>query len=85
MRLGWMSDIHLNFLDEEGLRSFFFDLSSYQVDGWLISGDIGESSNVINFLGLLASASDCPVYFVLGNHDFYGSSLNRTTGPKAIP
>lgn len=79
MRLGWMSDIHLNFLDENRLRSFLSGLSSYNVDGWLISGDIGESSNVIYFLDLLIDTLDQPIYFVLGNHDFYGSSLSKTT------
>ena len=74
-----MSDIHLNFLDEDGLQSFLSGLSSYNVDGWLISGDIGESANVIHFLDLLADALPQPIYFVLGNHDFYGSSLSKTT------
>ena len=79
MRLAWMSDIHLNFLDEYGLRSFLLILSLYKVDGWLISGDIGTSSNVINFLDLLMDSLDQPIYFVLGNHDFYGSSMSKTT------
>ena len=77
MRLGWMSDIHLNFLEKNDLRSFLLNLASQDVDGWLISGDIGEASSVVRFLDLLASASDSPIYFVLGNHDFYGSSLSR--------
>ena len=74
-----MSDIHLNFLNKKKLESFLSLLSFYRVDGWLISGDIGESSNVINYLDILAEALAKPIYFVLGNHDFYGGSISKTT------
>ena len=80
MKLGWLSDIHLNFLEAEALGSFLSGLSSKPADGWIISGDIGEATNIIKYLDLLAEASHVPVYFVLGNHDFYRGSLGGTTG-----
>ena len=79
MKLGWMSDIHLNFLKEKELQAFILKLLSYDVDGWLISGDIGTSINTIYFLDILADNLPQPIYFVLGNHDFYHSSLDKTT------
>ncbi len=79
MKLGWLTDIHLNFLNEDGIQSFLSNFQSRTVDGWLISGDIGEATNIVYFLQRIADVSDKPVYFVLGNHDYYHGSLIETT------
>ncbi len=78
MKLGWLTDIHLNFLSEEGIQLFLTNFVSPSIDGWLISGDIGEATNVVPFLERIASATEKPVYFVLGNHDFYRGSILQT-------
>jgi len=77
MRLGWLSDIHLNFLDQPGLRAFLWDLSSRDADAWLLGGDIGEADSVAGFLRMFEAALPCTVYFTLGNHDFYRGSLSE--------
>lgn len=41
----------------------------------LVTGDIGESRNVAPWLERMDDAWDRPIYFVLGNHDFYGGSI----------
>ena len=41
----------------------------------LISGDIAESQNVTEYLEWIASRLAGPIYFVLGNHDFYNGSI----------
>ncbi len=75
MRLGWLSDIHLNFLDAAALDLFLDELAASAADGWLVGGDIGEADTVGPYLRRLAASVSVPVYFVLGNHDVYGSSL----------
>ena len=42
----------------------------------MISGDIGHADTSIGFLGALSEIVFCPIYFVLGNHDFYGGSIS---------
>lgn len=79
MRVGWLSDIHLNFLDYEGVSEFISGLASADVDLWAVSGDIGEADSVLDYLDRLASGLGRPVYFVLGNHDYYGSSISDVT------
>ena len=79
MRLGWLSDIHLNFLREEQLQAFLQELSATSVDAWLISGDIAEAPTLSQYLQLLRSSVPAPIYFVLGNHDFYKGSFRRVT------
>ncbi len=45
----------------------------------LVSGDIGESHDVCDYLEQIRRALDpAPIYFVLGNHDFYRGSITET-------
>jgi Icc protein len=75
MKLGWLSDIHLNFLDEAAARQFVAGLSSHDADAWIVSGDIGQADSVCKFLRSFAAFLRGKTYFTLGNHDFYGGSL----------
>jgi hypothetical protein len=74
-----LSDLHLNFLDAPGRRRFIQDLAERPVDAWLLSGDIGEAPTVGPYLQELATLVPVPLYFVLGNHDFYGGSMAGVT------
>lgn len=72
MKLVWMSDIHLNFLDEKARFDFYNKIKG---DIVVISGDIAESNTVSSFIKEMETVTKLPVYFVLGNHDFYRSSI----------
>ena len=74
-RVVWLTDLHLNFVEPEIVEQLLDDLQANAPDAVLISGDIGESQNVESFLSRFASRLACPVYFVLGNHDFYHGSV----------
>ena len=41
----------------------------------LITGDIAEADSLLDWLSALESELACPIYFVLGNHDYYGGSM----------
>lgn len=77
MKLIWVSDIHLNFLikDEHSRDDFYRHIKEAEGDGVLITGDIAESHNVVMFITEMEERTGLPVHFVLGNHDFYGSSV----------
>jgi predicted phosphohydrolase len=77
VKLGWLSDIHLNFLSVEARSRFFDDLSKRDVDGWLITGDIGEAVSILPFLKDFAVLLPVKSFFVLGNHDFYRGSIGQ--------
>jgi Icc protein len=77
MKLGWLADIHLDFLDDAARRNFILQLAKHEVDAWLLCGDIGQAGSVNRYLRELADGISAPLYFVLGNHDFYGGSLER--------
>lgn len=77
--IAWVTDIHLNFLDEPEIDSFCRRIMETKPRLLLIGGDIAESPSLSSYLNLLESKLDIPIYFVLGNHDFYRGSIEETT------
>lgn len=76
-RLAWATDVHLNFLSVEGLRIFCEALSAQEADLIVITGDLAEATSLESVLSFLASHVGVPIGFVLGNHDYYRSSIRR--------
>ena len=83
MKAAWLTDIHLNFLKSKQLDAFLQSLSRQTADCFLISGDIGGSDSVVGYLKQMAAVLKRPIYFVLGNHDYYGSSIEEVRGRVA--
>ena len=71
----WMTDIHLDFLKDDGLDLFFGRVQQVDAEGMLISGDIASGTDVCSFLMRFSECFSGPICFVLGNHDFYGRSF----------
>lgn len=71
MNLTWLTDIHLNFIDDEIREQFYKEIINTQSDGVLITGDIAEAPSVAAILRKMADYIKKPIYFVLGNHDYY--------------
>jgi predicted phosphohydrolase len=76
-RLAWATDVHLNFLASHGLDVFCEALAREEPDAVLITGDIAEAPSLDPLLTRVAAALRTPIYFVLGNHDYYRSSIAR--------
>ena len=74
-RLAWLTDLHLNFLSDKQAEAFCSSLVATEAEYFAFTGDIGEASNVERYLRLLESSLQRPIYFVLGNHDFYRGSI----------
>jgi 3',5'-cyclic AMP phosphodiesterase CpdA len=77
-RVVWLTDIHLNFLPDESARQFLSAVARAAPDALVISGDIAESPSITRYLALISETVAAPVYFVLGNHDFYHGSIAET-------
>ena len=75
MQAAWLTDIHLNFLDSNRRTRFLGRVAEASPDIVLLGGDTGEADSVITFLEQMERLLARPVYFVLGNHDFYGGSI----------
>lgn len=77
MKLCWLTDIHFNFLSDDKITLFFDEIHDTNPDAILIGGDIGDSNNLLRSLKLFSDRFTIPVHFVLGNHDYYHSSVAR--------
>lgn len=73
MKALWTNDIHLEFLDKSQSDDFIKKLDC-GVDAILIAGDIAQAFTIKKYLSQMATLS-VPVYFVLGNHDYYRGSI----------
>jgi predicted phosphohydrolase len=71
----WLTDIHLNFVAPDAVEEFVHTLAELPADGFLLTGDIGEAPDVLQYLNYLDTQLGRPVYFVLGNHDYYRGSI----------
>ena len=75
MRATWLTDIHLNFLRRLQLKAFFTTVKEERPDVVLVTGDIAESDCLLELLDGFAAVVERPIYYVLGNHDYYRSSI----------
>jgi predicted phosphohydrolase len=79
MKLDWITDPHLDHMKgAPALIKFVDKLHHRDSDGLIITGDIGESRTIYEFMGILSGAYQRPIYFVLGNHDYYGNWMKQT-------
>lgn len=77
MKLLWLTDIHLNFLYQEERQAFYQKMVDTAADKVLITGDIAEAPSVAEILKEMAKAVNKPIYFVLGNHDYYRGKISE--------
>jgi predicted phosphohydrolase len=81
MSLLWTTDTHLNFLKrEDGAFRFAQCLAEENpnAEGLIITGDISDGNLIEKHLTQLAQGFPKPIYFVLGNHDYYHASFKKT-------
>lgn len=84
MKLIWLTDIHLNFLDKKRRFSFYQDIVKTNLDSLLITGDIAEAPSVSAMLQEMCSQIKKPIYFVLGNHDYYRGQVSHVRKEMAL-
>ncbi len=83
MKYAWLTDIHLNFIDNVTRQKFYQEIFNTECNGVLISGDIAEAPCLVNILNEMASYINKPIYFVLGNHDYYKGQINEVRDAMA--
>ena len=76
MKLIWITDAHFEFVSPEAVNSFLGKVARLQPDAVLFTGDISVASRIEYHLAAIATSINCQIYFVLGNHDFYGGSFD---------
>lgn len=73
-RAAWLTDIHLETVSLQRFEEFLNEIESRNVDLLLITGDIDER-NLTEALRQMSMRLRVPIYFVLGNHDYYRKTI----------
>lgn len=71
----WLTDLHFNFVAEPDRRAFLDALAARAPSLVLVGGDMGEAGTFDRYLIEVADAVAAPVYFVLGNHDYFKGTI----------
>jgi predicted phosphohydrolase len=83
-KLVWVTDIHLdwltepntNIISESRVRDYCQEILSKQPNWVVITGDISTATSIeVHLMWLEKYLPDIPIYFVLGNHDYYYGSI----------
>ena len=77
-RIVWITDPHLNHVPVQAWDQMISQVVQNNPDSIVITGDISEGDDVVFQLNRIAEAIAVPIHFVLGNHDFYHSSIAKT-------
>jgi 3',5'-cyclic-AMP phosphodiesterase len=75
-KLAWLTDIHLDFLKLEQIQEFCYKALESNPDAFVISGDLSIATALHTHLRILEHYWSRPIYFVLGNHDYYRGSID---------
>lgn len=74
-RIVWITDPHLNFLSPNQIADYFDRVEAARPGAILLGGDFGEAPDSLLRLTAMADRWRIPLYFVLGNHDYYRGSI----------
>ncbi|HZL85926.1 MAG TPA: metallophosphoesterase [Candidatus Krumholzibacteria bacterium] len=80
MKVAWGTDVHFDFIQTEDVRRYCERISQHDVDAVLLGGDIAMADDVTDWVRFVASEVRRPVYFVLGNHDYYAGRIAAVRG-----
>lgn len=73
----WYTDTHLDKVAPWTLARFISHIISEKPKGVFLTGDISTGPLLCPHLKLLARFIKCPIYFVLGNHDYHFIGIEK--------
>jgi hypothetical protein len=74
--IAWATDVHLTMLERPDVDRFCREVGASGAECLLLGGDISEAKDLVRWLEYLDERLEPPIYFVLGNHDYYGSDID---------
>ena len=77
MDLAWATDIHLDHCSGKALDAFIGEIQEAAPDALVLGGDISSGAHLYRHLWSF-ELLEIPVYFVLGNHDAYTTSIEES-------
>jgi 3',5'-cyclic-AMP phosphodiesterase len=74
----WYTDTHFNRIAPWNLLKLFNNIKNQKPKGIFLTGDISNGLSTAFILKIMAKFLRCPIYFVMGNHDYSFSSFQKT-------
>lgn len=75
-KYAWATDIHLDHLrSDDDLVNFATQMVALDPPGVFITGDISNAQHLVYHLSALEKLVQRPIFFVLGNHDYYNGEI----------
>jgi predicted phosphohydrolase len=81
-KIAWASDIHINFAKPIMRGRFLEQIRASKADWLLLTGDLAESDCIEECLTEIHEGTGAMIAYVLGNHDYYGSSIATVRAQK---
>ena len=79
MILAWLTDPHFDHIrNERDVWALEDRIRTADVGAIVITGDVAEALTFAGYVTALGTMARRVVYYVLGNHDFYGGSIAET-------
>lgn len=77
-KIVWATDVHLDFLSpsDDAYQRWIAAIRDVKPTGVLLTGDIATAPTLETWLKQLGDDLHLPLYFVLGNHDYYHGSIH---------
>jgi Icc protein len=78
-KYAWATDTHLDFLGDDPQRLIKFGESLLRdgPTGIFLTGDVSTARKLVYHLSVIEKVVQRPIYFVLGNHDYYGGTIEQ--------
>ena len=73
--VAWLSDTHLDMVESSWFDALCSEIRDSDAQAVWLTGDIATGIDVCDWLVQIHHQTALPVYFVLGNHDYYHSSF----------
>ena len=77
MLLAWATDIHIDHCEADALERFYAEIRDSEAEVLLLTGDLSIAPELVVHLETLAAAVELPVFFILGNHDYYEGRISE--------
>lgn len=77
LKLVWITDTHMDAASQIAQATFLDDLLAAKPDVILVGGDLCNGHACLQKLQVLQKMLQKPIFFVLGNHDFYYGSIAK--------
>ncbi len=85
VKVAWTTDLHLSWIEDPAERDQLVQsIRADSPDAVVITGDIAEGVDTHRYARQLEAELDRPIYFVLGNHDFYGRKIRQGRRETAV-